>query len=133
MTSNSYSDATNRQFREEARRMTQVLRTSEEGRWQHLRDQLANVGIDVQDAALANLGQDDYKMEAGLIVTRGSRCFLFSLDWSTTKAGETEGNYADAWLWDWTEIDRADLKGYEAATAAAADIILAGDTGMEES
>ena len=132
MTGNSYSDDANRQFRKHARTTTHLLRSGRESRWQNLRDQLAKVGVDLQDAALANLGQDDYKMEAGLIVTRGSRCFLFSLDWSSTKDGEAKGSYEDAWIWNWTEIDRSDLKGYEAATAAAADIILTGDTGLEE-
>jgi hypothetical protein len=131
MTSNSYSDATNREFREQAKRMTQLLRIGQDGRWRNLRDQLAKIGVDVEDAALANLGPDDYKMEAGLIVTRGSRCFLFTLDWSTTEAGETEGNYEDAWLSHWTEVDRTDLKGYEAATAVAADTVLTSDTGMD--
>ena len=132
MTGNSYSDAAIRQFREHARTMTHLLRSGRERRWQNLRDQLAKVGVDLQDAALAELGQDDYKMEAGLIVTRASRCFLFSLDWSSTKDGEAKGSYEDAWIWNWTEIDRSDLKGNEAAAAAAADVILTSDTGLDE-
>jgi hypothetical protein len=129
----AYSEATKTQMREEAARMTQLLRTGQETRWRNLRDQLEKVGIAAQDAALANLGPDDYKMEAGLIVTRSRRCFLFTLDWSTTEDGESEGNYDDAWIWDWRETDRGELRGHEAASAEAADVLLRAAGASEES
>jgi hypothetical protein len=122
VTSNSQSSNRDRQHASE---MTQLLRTSSEGRWRNVREQLTKIGVDLDDAAVANLGPDDLKMEAGSIITRNGRCFLFTFDWSTTEDGEAEGSYADAWLWAWREIDRAELRGTEARSADAADAILA--------
>lgn len=78
----------------------------------------------MKSAALAYLGPDDHTMEGGLVVTAKGRCFLFTLEFGTGEAGEGTGSYREAWLWDWEEVDRSQLQGYDGAAASAAEAIL---------
>lgn len=83
---------------------TRDLRGNEQPRWQRLRQHLAEEGIAVEDAVVAERGTADTALESGIVLARDGRAFYFEFDFLRDEEGKSI-EYEDARVSEWEELD----------------------------
>jgi hypothetical protein len=85
----------------EAVRRTRELRTSEEPRWERVRDRLASEGVSPDDVVIAEFFNDDWNLDFCLLVVRDGRAFGVDLDYHRDKAGNPIEKPEEAFISSW--------------------------------